>query len=165
MYYSFSMAICMRYCSIHEDALEIMNDGFVKIFRQIESFTPRYNDYELSLKGWMKKIFIHTSIDHYRKNIKYTGALEVSEDHLHETGSSSAIDNMSYKEIMQLIQKLSPAYRTVFNLYVIDGFKHEEIAESLKISVGTSKSNLSKARLIIQKMLLEANTLTYERAV
>ena len=70
---------------------------------------------------------------------------------------------MTYKEIMAILQKLSPVYRTVFNLYVIDGFKHEEIAEQLKISVGTSKSNLSKARANIQKMLKESNLKLYEQ--
>ena len=77
--------------------------------------------------------------------------------------AESAIDAMTYKEIMAILQKLSPVYRTVFNLYVIDGYKHEEIAEQLNISVGTSKSNLSKARANIQKMLKESNLKLYEQ--
>lgn len=164
MYYSFSMSVCMRYCTLREDALEVVNDGFLKIFRQLDSFIPRYQDYEISLKAWMKSIFIHTAIDYYRKNYHSQHHSEVKEDHFTEKErGENAIDKMSYLEIIKLVQKLSPVYRTVFNLYVIDGFKHEEIAAKLNISVGTSKSNLSKARVNIQNMLKKADKYNYER--
>ena len=164
MYYSFSMSVCMRYCTIKEDALEVVNDGFLKIFRQLDAFIPRYQYYEVSLKAWMKSIFIHTAIDYYRKNYHSQHHAEVKEDHFTEADrSENAVDKMSYLEIIKLVQKLSPVYRTVFNLYVIDGFKHEEIAAKLNISVGTSKSNLSKARANIQNMLKKADIYHYER--
>lgn len=154
----------MRYCNAHDDALEIVNDGFLKIFKTLGGFNPRYENYEASLMGWVKSIMIHTAIDNFRKNRKNYLLNEIEESHLEITDSSeTSIDRMSFKEIFALVQKLSRMYRTVFNLYVIDGFKHEEIAKQLNISVGTSKSNLAKARMNIQKMIKEANLKLYEQ--
>ena len=146
----------MRYVQTDEDAMEITNDGFLKIFRELSSFVARYEDVEASLKGWMKKIMVNTAIDHFRKNHKYQMNVAIEDNlyHLADYGEDS-IDKLSYDELLNIIQKLSPVYRAVFNLYIIDGFKHEEISKRLKISVGTSKSNLSKAKLNIQKMILE----------
>ncbi len=164
IYYGFAMSICMRYCNAHDDALEIVNDGFLKIFKTLGGFNPRYENYEASLMGWVKSIMIHTAIDNFRKNRKNYLLNEIEESHLEITDSSeTSIDRMSFKEIFALVQKLSRMYRTVFNLYVIDGFKHEEIAKQLNISVGTSKSNLAKARMNIQKMIKEANHNLYEQ--
>jgi RNA polymerase sigma factor (sigma-70 family) len=163
-FYGFSMAICMRYCNSKDDAMEVVNDGFMKIYRELVNFKPRYDNYEASLKGWMKSIFVNTSIDHFRKNSKSYLVSEMQESHFEmEHTGETAIDKMSYKEIMDVVQQLSPVYRTIFNLFVIDGFKHEEIASRLKISVGTSKSNLSKAKANIQKMLMEASIKYYEQ--
>ncbi len=164
LYYGFSLSICMRYSNDYTEAEEIANDGFLKIFKKIDSFEPSYHSYEASFVGWIKKIFIYTAIDQYRKKKKaYTiSLLDDSHQEISEK-SASAIDNMSYREIISLVQKLSPTYRTVFNLYVLDGYKHEEIAEQLKISVGTSKSNLAKARHNIQKMLQQTNVKLYEQ--
>lgn len=164
LYYGFSMSICMRYCDAYDDAMEVVNDGFLKVFKSLSSFNPRNSNYEASLMAWMKSIMVHTAIDHYRKR-KYDYLTTDIEDSHYEVSdnTASAIDAMTYKEIMTILQKLSPVYRTVFNLYVIDGYKHEEIAEQLNISVGTSKSNLSKARANIQKMLKESNLKLYEQ--
>ncbi len=158
------MAICMRYCNSKDDAMEVVNDGFMKIYKELASFKPRYDNYEAPLKGWMKSIFVNTSIDHFRKNNKNYLVSEIEESHFEmEHNGETAIDKMSYKEIMDVVQQLSPVYKTIFNLFVIDGFKHEEIAGRLKISVGTSKSNLSKAKANIQKMLKEAVIKWYEQ--
>ena len=164
MFYGFAVGICMRYCNSEEDAVEVANDGYLKIFRQMHTFEPRHSNFELSFKGWMKSIMINTAIDHYRKNKKNSLLRELDEsaDSEKET-AENAIDKMSYKEVISVVQQLSPVYRTVFCLYVIDGFKHEEIARQLNISVGTSKSNLSKAKINIQKMLAEAHANCYER--
>ncbi len=149
---------------MNEDVVEVVNDGFLKIFRQLHAFTPQHGKYDVSLKSWMKSIFIHTAIDHYRRNNKSQFSAEIIEDHFQQEDSdASAIDKMTYKEIIHLVKRLSPHYRAVFNLFVIDGYKHEEIASRLNISVGASKSNLSKARMNIQKMLKEADKYAYER--
>ncbi len=164
LYYGFATAICMRYCKSKDDSMEVVNEGFMKIYRELPRFNPRYDNYEASLKGWMKSIFVNTAIDNFRKNNKNYLVTDLEESHFDmEDVGDSAIDKMSYKEIMDLVNQLSPVYKTIFNLFVIDGFKHEEIASQLNISVGTSKSNLSKAKANIQKMLRDAAIQCYER--
>ena len=164
LYYGFSMGVCMRYSAHYAEAEEIVNDGFLKIFNKIEAFGPSYKSYEASFVGWIKKIFIYTAIDHYRKNNRSITIPILDDRHLEIIeNSSNPVDEMSYKEIIELVQHLSPAYRTVFNLYVLDGYKHEEISKQLSISVGTSKSNLAKARINIQKMLKLTNVKLYEQ--
>jgi RNA polymerase sigma factor (sigma-70 family) len=161
-FYSFAMAVCTRYCSRKDDVLEVVNDSFLKIFNELHQFKPRYQDYEGSLKGWMRRIIINTSIDHYRRNKKHQLVVEIDTSHATTIEvADTSIDKISHKEIMEIIQRLSPVYRTVFNLFVIDGYKHEEIAAMLGISEGTSKSNLSKAKMNIQKMLKEAEAKYY----
>ena len=114
--------------------------------------------------GWIKSIMIFTAIDNFRKNNRYNQQQDIEETyHNIKDNDETSLDRMSYKEIIELVQKLSPVYRTVFNLYVIDGFKHEEIAGRLNITIGTSKSNLAKARLNIQKMLKATNVKLYEQ--
>jgi RNA polymerase sigma factor (sigma-70 family) len=163
-FYSYAMAICMRYAPNNDDAMEIVNDGFLKIFRKLSSFEARYDDMEGSLKGWIKRIMLNTAIDHFRKNNKYLMKVDMGEKVLNiPDEAEDSVDKMSYDEIYKLIQKLSPMYRTVFNLYIIDGFKHEEIARQLNISVGTSKSNLAKAKINIQKMMQQAHRNLYEQ--
>ncbi len=163
-YYGFAMGICMRYGDTNNDAVEIVNDGFLKIFKTLALFQPMYENYEASLMAWMKRIMIYTSIDHFRKNKSKYLVSEIENSHYEiSEPAETSVDRMSYKEIFGLVQKLSPVFRTVFNLYVIDGYKHEEIASQLKISVGTSKSNLYKARINIQKMLKETNITLYEQ--
>jgi RNA polymerase sigma factor (sigma-70 family) len=164
LYYGFAMGTCMRYCNTHDDAMEVVNDGFLKIFRTLGQFEPRHENFEASLMGWMKSIIINTAIDHFRKNKNNYLTGEIHDEHLEVTDAmETTIDRMSYKEIIALVQYLSPCYRAVFNLHVIDGYKHEEIAKQLNISVGTSKSNLAKAKTNIQKMLKEANFKLYEQ--
>jgi RNA polymerase sigma-70 factor (ECF subfamily) len=157
------MGICLRYCSNQDDALEVTNDGFLKVFKALDTFNPQHSNVEASLKGWMKRIMINTAIDHLRKNNQRFLIAEIADHHFDtEDAVETSIDRMTYKEILAVIQQLSPVYRTVFNLHVLDGYKHEEIARQLKISVGASKSNLAKARMNIQKMLKEADLNYYE---
>ena len=151
----YAMKICYRYQNNVEQVEEIMNEGFIKLFRNIGQFEEaRHTDVTASLKGWFKRILVNTCIDHYRKNASYINGQMLSEDteniaDKQETG----LDVLSYKEIIEAIRLLSPAYRTVFNLFVIEGLTHEEIADHLGISVGSSKSNLSKARENLRKIL------------
>jgi len=155
----------MRYSNQENDVVEIVNDGFLKIFKALPTFNPPHTNLEASLKGWMKRIMINTAIDHLRRNKNQFLVAEMAESHLDKAEvGESPIASMTYKEILAVIQRLSPVYRIVFNLYVMDGFKHEEIAAQLHISVGASKSNLAKARANIKKMLKEAVTY-YEQKV
>jgi RNA polymerase sigma-70 factor (ECF subfamily) len=163
LFYGYAMGICMRYCSNTDDALEVTNDGFLKVFKALDTFNPQHSNVDASLKGWMKRIMINTAIDHLRKNHQRFLIAEIS-DHHFDTADivETSVDRMTFKEILAIVQQLSPVYRTVFNLHVLDGFKHEEIAAQLKISVGASKSNLAKARMNIQKMLKETDFNYYE---
>jgi RNA polymerase sigma factor (sigma-70 family) len=153
-FYGYAMAICDRYTSNQEDALEIMNDGFLKIFKEIHHYQPAYADVVGSFKGWLRKIMVYTAIDHFRKNQKHKVVTELdSVVYQVESVSEDAIDKLSHEEIIRAVQELSPGYRTVFNLFIIEGLSHEEISNKLGISTGTSKSNLSKARRQLQKIL------------
>ncbi len=163
MFYGYAMGICLRYCSNPDDAVEVVNDGFLKVYKALQSFNPQHANVEASLKGWMKRIMINTAIDQLRKNHQRFLIAEISDHHSDtEDSMETPVDRMTFKEILAIVQQLSPVYRTVFNLHVLDGFKHEEIASQLKISVGASKSNLAKARMNIQKMLRESDFNYYE---
>ena len=163
-FYGYAMAVCLRYAPSEEDAMEIVNDGFLKCFKEIAVFRPHYQDHYASFKGWLKKIMIHTAIDNYRKNQKHSNHLELDEliFNMPYTDAQS-VDKMSYDEIRKQVQLLSLAYRTVFNLFVVDGYSHEEIAEALHISVGTSKSNLAKAKMNLKKMMAFSDNEIYGR--
>jgi RNA polymerase sigma factor (sigma-70 family) len=152
------MSICDRYTNNQEDALEILNDGYLKIFKEIHRYQPSYADVTGSFRGWLRKIMVYTAIDHFRKQRKHemVGGLDTAIVHL-PSETADACDKISYDEIIRFIQHLSPAYRAVLNLFIIEGFSHEDIAGHLGISVGTSKSNLSKARKQLQKILFNQN--------
>ena len=158
-YFGYAMSICIRYARDKEEAQEILNDGFMKVFTKIHLY-----DTEKSFKGWLRRLLINTAIDHFRSNKKhyYHDELSPANDQAVE---GDALDSMSHNDILALVQRLTPMYRTVFSLYVIDGFNHEEIADKLGISVGTSKSNLSKARANLKKMLMKMNKELYERYI
>lgn len=157
-YYVYAYSICVRYTGSTDEARELLNDGFMKVFNKIDKY-----DTEKSFEGWLKRVLINTAIDHYRANKKHNGHASLN-GHDREI-SSNAIDEISHKELLMLVQRLSPQYRTVFSLFVIDGFSHEDIAEKLNISVGTSKSNLSKARANLRQMLKITNKTIYEQYI
>ncbi len=159
-FYGYAMAICDRYANRQEDAVEILNDGFLKIFREIHHYKPAYTDVISSFKGWLRKIMVYTAIDHFRKNQKHQMVTQLDNVVYHvPTIHEDAIEKLSYEEIIRAIQELSPGYRTVFNLFIIEGLSHDEIARHLGISTGTSKSNLSKARRQLQKILFKLNNI------
>ena len=147
MYYAYGMSICIRYSDNRDEAAEILNEGFMKIFTNIQKY-----DFSMPFKPWLRRILINCSINNYK--IKVKRQQEVSlENSTEKDDQEGILSGIAYHEIIDMIQKLSPAYRTVFNLYVIEGYKHEEIAEMLGISVGTSKSNLSKAKQNLREIL------------
>ncbi|MBX2931930.1 MAG: sigma-70 family RNA polymerase sigma factor [Chitinophagaceae bacterium] len=164
VFYEYASNICLRYAANREDTLEIINDGFLKMFKKLDNFKPLHNNIVASFKTWLKKIMIFTAIDHYRKKIKQQNHDELNETISIASNDESQLERISYKEIISYIQNLSPAYRTVFCLFVIDGFTHEEIAKQLRISIGTSKSNLAKARVQLQRMIIDKQNLNnYEQ--
>lgn len=146
-FYAYGMSICIRYVNNRDEAAEILNDGFMKVFDNIDKF-----DIDKPFKPWLRRILVNTSINHYKKNQKYSKQDPLENVQL-EGEEGEILSGIAYHEIIEIIQKLSPQYRTVFNLYVIEGYKHEEIAEILGISAGTSKSNLAKAKRNLQVLL------------
>ena len=165
-YYGYCLKTVFRYIYRYDKAVDVVNDGFVKVFRNFSKFQFRDTEnLEMILMGWMRMIMINTAIDHLRKNNFLPEIGDISESiWLLEDKSQGSDHALIYKELVKEIKKLPPSYRTVFNLYVIDGFTHQEIANQLGISVGTSKSNLSKARVLLQKIIktndLELKTMT-----
>lgn len=155
-YYGYTYSVCYRFTENEGDALECLNDGFVKIFRNIHSFElPELEaDNEKAFMGWIKRIMINTCLNNMKsrkRKVSWSKMDKQLEDEY--STKDNSIADISYKELLTLVQHLSPAYRSTFNLYVIEGLSHEEVAGMLGISVGTSKSNLLKARKILRKML------------
>jgi RNA polymerase sigma factor (sigma-70 family) len=163
-FYGYAMAICERYTCNQDDATEILNDGFLKVFKAIHRYKPAYSDEIGSFKGWVKKIIVSTAIDHFRKNKKHqlVGGLRSTVYYL-KSESVEALDKVSYDEIIKLIKELPPSYRIALNLFIVEGYSHEDIAKQLGISVGTSKSNLFKARRQLQKILSHQNKILIKK--
>ena len=146
-FYGKMMGVCLRYANNQDDALDILHEGFIKIFKHIGSYQPG-----TALHAWIRRIMVNTAIDYYRKNIRRrTEDLETAYDLSND--DADAISQCSEKDILIAITKLTPAYRAVFNLYVIEGYSHREISEQLGITESTSRSNLVKARLKLQFIL------------
>ena len=148
------LTVCLRYIKDRDSALEVVQDGFIKVFDKLDLF-----DFRGSIEGWMRRIFSNTAIDAIRK-AKRNPFLS-DQDNDFKTPAENAMEEkedlealqLKYEVAMDCIDRLSPAYRTVFNMYVFEEYSHKEIADILGISEGTSKSNLAKARMNLQKML------------
>ncbi|RMG23743.1 MAG: RNA polymerase sigma factor [Bacteroidetes bacterium] len=149
-YYGSMMGVCLRYTNDREEARDVLHEGFIKIFKNLHKFSRGTN-----LGAWIRRIMINTAIDHYRKSAKHPNLVEINHA-IHEADIHDVVSDLSAEEILAMVQKLSPAYRTVFNLYVIDGYSHKEVGKLLGISEGTSKSNLAKARAKLQQMILKS---------
>jgi RNA polymerase sigma factor (sigma-70 family) len=149
-FYGYAMSVCVRYSKSAEEARDVLNDGFLKVFTRLQQY-----DSQKPFKGWLRRIMINTALDNYRHNLKHYNLADIETA---ETAAASfnVLEQLNYDYLISLVQKLSPAYRAVFNLYVIDGFLHEEIADVLGISIGTSKSNLAKARAHLRAALKES---------
>jgi RNA polymerase sigma factor (sigma-70 family) len=154
-YFGYALKIVFRYIYHYERSVDITNDGFVKVFKNMDFFkSDNDENLEIILMGWMKKIMVNSAIDELRRQRMMPEIGVLPDDIWEEPDKSGEADQMLlYKELMTEIKRLSPAYRVVFNMYVIDGFNHQEIAEKLRISAGTSKSNLFKAKMHLQKYI------------
>ena len=148
-HYSKLMAICLRYANNEDDALDLLHEGFIKIFTHLHKYQQ-----DTSLGAWMKRVMVNNCIDDYRKHTRRKTE-EINQAHELLSLDADAISQFTEKEILASIQKLPPAYRAIFNLYVIEGYSHKEIGERLNITESTSRSNLVKARLKLKKFLSE----------
>lgn len=155
IFYGYAAAICNRYVNNSDELIEVVNDGFLKVYKELHKFDSNVLNLESRLKAWIKAIMIHTAIDHYRKKTKDRVNANYVSDNVEylSFNEETPLDKLSYYEILELVNKLSPMYKLVFNMSVIDGMSHNEIAKHLNISEGTSKSNLFKARQTIIKLI------------
>lgn len=144
--------VCMRYADSYEEAQDIVQDGFIKIFKKIEMFTGKG-----SLEGWIRRIMVNTALDHLRsiKNFRFNMSVEDVQSSLKI--EQKVVGELQAEDLLKLVQALPKGYRTVFNMYAIEGYSHKEIGEALNVSENTSKSQYSRARSILQKKLEELN--------
>lgn len=146
-YYGKMMGVCLRYANNEDDALDILHEGFIKVFQNIEKYQPG-----TSLSAWIRRIMVNTAIDFYRKSIRRRTE-DIEQAGNMDNMDADAISQCGEREILKAVQLLSPAYRAVFNLYVIEGYSHKEIGTLLDITESTSRSNLVKARLKLKEIL------------
>jgi RNA polymerase sigma factor (sigma-70 family) len=147
-YYRAMMTICLRYTKNEHDAVEVLNNGFLKVFRNIDKYNPEQG----TLYTWIRTIVINSCLDFIRSKQKmenHQELTEASETHI----PADVISKIKAAELIGLVRKLPPATQAVFNLYVVEGYNHREIGELLKISDGTSKWHLSEAKRTLQKMI------------
>ncbi len=144
-FYGYAMGVGLRYLSDREDVLEVVNDSFIKVFKAIEFF----NDTQ-PFKAWLRRIVINTAIDHRRKNLKFLNNVDIDEA-VYVGRAAEAIENLSVKDILHLMDDLPELHRVVFNLYEIDGYTHDEISNMLSIPVSSSRVYLSRAKDKLRK--------------
>jgi RNA polymerase sigma factor (sigma-70 family) len=152
------LGVCMRYAVDKMEAEDMLQNGFVRVFQKM-------NDYrgEGSFEGWVRRIMVHSSIEYYRKHHKMM-QVEMDDNTPEHSVNAAAVANLDAKDLMGMIQKLSPGYRMVFNLYAIEGYSHKEIGEIMGISEGASKSQLSRARTILKDQIIKMEGRNYEYA-
>ncbi|MBL7938009.1 MAG: sigma-70 family RNA polymerase sigma factor [Flavobacteriales bacterium] len=154
-YYGQLMPICMRYATDADDAKDILQEGFLRIFGRLRSYNGSGH-----FSGWLKRVMVNAAINHYRANAKerINARYDEKPDYYHVAEEEEVEDRLSgvgVQDILVLVQRLTPGYRLVFNLFIMEGWGHEQIARELGISVGTSKSNLNRARAQLKEWLLE----------
>lgn len=151
--------VCIRYTKDQSAAEDVLHEGFIKIFTNISSFKGKG-----SFEGWMRRIMINTALERYRKNFQMYSVGEVSDLDI-GIKANTIVSDISAQDLLEIVKQLPAAYKLVFNLYAIDGYTHKEISEKLNISIGTSKSNLSRARKILQTKVKQHFIVPGERDV
>lgn len=149
--------VCMRYTRDTDQAMDVLQEGFIKVFQNMERYSGAG-----SFEGWVRRIMVNLSIDRFRKQkndlllLNGTTTIEDFEEHVEDETDEESVDyDFTPEQILEAMQQLSPAYKTVFNLYVFENYTHQDIAEALSISIGTSKSNFAKAKRNMKKILLK----------
>ncbi|WP_114750661.1 RNA polymerase sigma factor [Pleomorphovibrio marinus] len=158
-FYGYAMSVALRYSGNREEACEIVNDSFMKVFDKIDQFSP-----ENSFKGWLRRILINTSVDYYRKNLKYMMALDIDKADA-ETYQSNIIEELSREDILGILRELPEILRIIFNMYEIEGYKHDEIAAALNIPSSTSRTYLARAKEKLREKVIALNHIRNEGAV
>ena len=152
-------AICLRYAKDRMEAEDTLQLGFIKIFEKIKTYRG-----DGAFEGWMRRIMVNTAIESYRKNIKHLQLVPLEES-FEQAETGVTYNNLEVQDLMKLIQQLADGYRLVFNLFAIEGFSHKEIAESLGITEGASKSQLSRARTILKEKITKMEGMNYAKSI
>jgi RNA polymerase sigma-70 factor (ECF subfamily) len=140
--------ICLSYATKKDDAMDILQDGFIKAFKNIKKF-----DSQGSLEGWLRRIIVNTAIDYYRKYKKEIPFLDSGEIQISDQGKESVLSSLGLEDILGYLNKLPEGARLIFNLYAIEGYNHKEIAKKLNVSEGTSKSQFNRARTLLKEWM------------
>jgi RNA polymerase sigma-70 factor (ECF subfamily) len=149
--------LCLKYAGDRDEAKDILQEGFIKVFRKIDQYGGKG-----SFEGWVRRIMINTALEKFRNNsVLYP--LEERMNSIEENDAGNVVDQLSAEDLLALVQQLTPQYRMVFNLYAIEGYTHKEISGMMGITEGTSKSNLSRARTILQEKIRELYMLPGEK--
>ena len=159
LYYKYGLAVSLAYCNHVDEAREVLNDAFLKVFERINDYDPTK-----PFEAWFRIIVIRTAINHFHKQaneIKWTNYQEQKNNEMRKEDAEDKISDMYPDEVHKLAQQLPPAYRMAINLYAVEGYSHQEIAENLGISIGTSKSNLSKARARLKLLISQCKLFAF----
>ena len=147
------LAVCYRYTKSVADAEDVLQEGFVKVFKNLQQFKG-----EGELGGWIRRIMVTTAINFLKKNSRYQAELVFGEEHLHAINNYHPEMNLGAKELADLIRQLPAGYQTIFNLYAVEGYTHLEIGTMLGIQEGTSRSQYARARALLIKWIEQKNT-------
>ena len=149
------MGVCLRYAKDSEEAQDILQMGFIKVFQKVSDFRG-----EGSFEGWIRRIMVNTAIETYRKNLRSMNVVSIDEVY-DQAQTTFDMNGLETKDLLNLIQELASGYRLIFKMYVIEGFSHREISQRLGITEGASKSQLSRARGILKEKILKLEGLNY----
>lgn len=146
------LGVCMRYTKDIDEAQDVLQDGFIKIFNKLPDFESKG-----SLEGWVRRIMVNTALDHYRKNKKHQANVDVNSVEYMLEKDDFTIESINAEDLLKIIQAIPEGYRVVFNLFAIEGYSHKEIADRLGVTESTSKSQFSRAKKLLRKLLIEHN--------
>ena len=149
--------ICMRYAKCKMEAEDFLQEGFIKVFTNLDSFRC-----DGSLEGWIRRIIVNNIINSYRQKKPYFEDIDTCKEAYRESVDSEILSDLTAEELLRLVHELPEGYRVVFNLYVVEGYQHKEIAEMLNVSESTSKTQLLKARKALQEKI---KSVVYEQAI
>lgn len=151
------LAVCMRYVSGKAEAEDVLQTGYIKVFQKVKEYRG-----EGSFEGWIRRIMVNTAIESYRKSLRNMNVVPI-EEAVEQPSAGFDFSRLGMQDLMQVIQKLADGYRLVFNMYAIEGYSHKEIAETLGISEGASKSQLSRARAILREEIIKMEGINYAK--
>lgn len=146
------MGVCLRYTSNYDEAQDVLQDGFIKVFGKLPKFVNKG-----SLEGWVRRIMVNTALDQYRKNKKYHKDVEIDAVSFKLEKNDYIVESINADDLLKIVQTIPEGYRVVFNLFAIEGYSHKEIAKQLGVTESTSKSQYSRAKKMLRKLLVENN--------